>query len=477
MRNSSALNKDYLIAQRTAQLHLDVPPVLRYFIWLSGVLKIFIGQLDLGTSRTGYPVTELVGNAMGVTIQLLISATILAVVIGIVIGITTALRQYSAYDYSVTFMSFLFFSLPSFFVAVILKQYVGIAFNDFLQDPVFAVTTIVIVSVVMGVVWLGILGGSARRRVATFAIAAGATGILMTVLSLTGWFSHPGLGIVGVGLLSIGTGVLVTALTAGLQNRKSLYTALTVAGVAIALYYPFMLISEHLTLWSVLGLGILAIVVGVVIGYIFGGNDPGVSARTGGITAFFASGFIVIDRFMISWPVYANSDIVNGRPIGTVGSGTPNLSDVTSSFWIFGLDSFTHLLLPTTSLILISLAAYSRYSRASLLEVFNQDYIRTARAKGLSERVIVIRHAFRNALIPITTIVAFDIGALIGGAIITETVFGWSGMGKLFNDALHLVDVNTLMGVFLVVGIFAIVANILADLAYSALDPRIRVTV
>ena len=85
--------------------------------------------------------------------------------------------------------------------------------------------------------------------------------------------------------------------------------------------------------------------------------------------------------------MYANSDIVNGRPIGTVGSGTPNLSDVTSSFWIFGLDSFTHLLLPTTALILISLAAYSRYSRASLLEVFNQDYIRTARAKGLSERV------------------------------------------------------------------------------------------
>jgi len=88
-----------------------------------------------------------------------------------------------------------------------------------------------------------------------------------------------------------------------------------------------------------------------------------------------------------------------------------------------------------------------------------------------------MRHAFRNALIPLTTIVAFDVGGLIGGAIITETVFAWKGMGNLFNTALQQVDVNPMMGFFLVTGAVAIVFNILADLAYSALDPRIRVTV
>jgi peptide/nickel transport system permease protein len=106
----------------------------------------------------------------------------------------------------------------------------------------------------------------------------------------------------------------------------------------------------------------------------------------------------------------------------------------------------------------------------------NQDYIRTARAKGLTERTVVMRHAFRNALIPITTIIAFDFGAVIGGAIVTERVFGWSGMGAMFNTALPLVDVNPIMGVFLVTGISAIVFNLVADLVYSALDPRIRVT-
>jgi peptide/nickel transport system permease protein len=107
----------------------------------------------------------------------------------------------------------------------------------------------------------------------------------------------------------------------------------------------------------------------------------------------------------------------------------------------------------------------------------NQDYVRTARAKGLTERTVVMRHAFRNAMIPIITVVAFDVGGLIGGAVITETIFAWRGMGSLFTTALRdPLDLNVLMAVFLVVGTFAIVFNILADLAYTALDPRIRVS-
>ena len=123
---------------------------------------------------------------------------------------------------------------------------------------------------------------------------------------------------------------------------------------------------------------------------------------------------------------------MNGRPIATIGSKTPNFE---GTFWEVLLDTATHLILPTLAIMLISFAGYSRYSRASMLEVLNADYVRTARAKGLTERTVVLRHAFRNAMIPIATLAALDFGAVIAGAIITETVFGWKGMGVLFTSA------------------------------------------
>jgi peptide/nickel transport system permease protein len=154
-----------------------------------------------------------------------------------------------------------------------------------------------------------------------------------------------------------------------------------------------------------------------------------------------------------------------------VGSSTPGLG---GNFWVQGIDLYTHLLLPTIAIILISFAGLTRYTRSSMLEVMNQDYIRTARSKGLSERVVIVKHGFRNALIPITTIVAFDFAGLIGGAIITEKVFGWKGMGELFQTGLETTDPSPVMAFFLVTGTAAIVMNMVADLAYAALDPRIR---
>ena len=143
--------------------------------------------------------------------------------------------------------------------------------------------------------------------------------------------------------------------------------------------------------------------------------------------------------------------------------------------WVTGLDTFTHLLLPTVALLLISFASYTRYSRAGMLEVLNQDFIRTARAKGLPERTVVVRHAFRNMLIPITTLVAFDVGALLGGAIITEKVFAIPGMGSLFYAGLFRGDLNPVMAYFVIIAAMAILFNFLADLSYAALDPRVRV--
>jgi peptide/nickel transport system permease protein len=119
-------------------------------------------------------------------------------------------------------------------------------------------------------------------------------------------------------------------------------------------------------------------------------------------------------------------------------------------------------------------AGWSRYQRASMLDVMSADYIRTARAKGVPRRVVLFKHALRNALIPLTTIMAIDIGSLFGGLIITETIFGWPGMGKLFFDAINNGDTNVLLPWLMVTAGFIVVFNLLADLLYGVLDPRIR---
>lgn len=135
---------------------------------------------------------------------------------------------------------------------------------------------------------------------------------------------------------------------------------------------------------------------------------------------------------------------------------------------------FAGLILPCVNLALVYIALVTRMTRATVLEVLSEDYIRTARAKGMPERVVIVRHAFRNSLIPIATIVAADFGAMLGGAIITEQVFAFSGMGALFQRGLALPDPNPVMGYFIVIAVLAIAFNFIADMTYSALDPRVR---
>jgi peptide/nickel transport system permease protein len=197
--------------------------------------------------------------------------------------------------------------------------------------------------------------------------------------------------------------------------------------------------------------------------------------RAAAITGALSTVPLVLDQMFMRWGDYVQLIPLRSGVISTIGANTPTLSNHPDT-WLRMLDSSTHIILPTAALMIISIAGYTRYTRASLLEVLNQDYVRTARAKGLPETTVIMRHAFRNALIPIATIIAFDFGGVIGGAIITERVFAWQGMGALFNQGLGAVDLNLVMGVFLVTGLAAVFFNILADLAYSALDPRIRVT-
>jgi peptide/nickel transport system permease protein len=138
------------------------------------------------------------------------------------------------------------------------------------------------------------------------------------------------------------------------------------------------------------------------------------------------------------------------------------------------LDRVWHLLLPMIVLSLLQVATWSRYLRSSLLETLRQDYVRTARAKGQTERAVLFRHAFRNALIPLVTVVALAVPTLFGGAIFTETIFAWPGMGQLLIGAVNALDWPVAMGVVIITAGLTIFANFLADIAYVVVDPRIR---
>ncbi len=409
----------------------------------------------------------------GQTITLVTAATILAIVIGIGLGIITALRQYSALDYTVTFAAFLFFSLPIFWMAVLLKEFGAIGFNDFLRDPHFSPAALATTGVVMGLVVAMFLRGSRVKRMLGFAVGAVGIVALLMLMEATGWFTNPGLGPIVILVTGVGIAAAITQLTAGVRNRRALYSALIMAPLGVVAYYVLNPLFSSFGTGHMIVLAVVTILVGCLVGWLMGGYDRGQSMRAAALSGFLIAGLVLLDRFMIEWPYYVDNSRINGRPIATFGSATPNLE---GDWWTHSIDTFTHLLLPTIALMLVSMATYSRYSRASMLEIMEQDYIRTARAKGLPERTVVMRHAFRNALIPLATVVAFDVGVLIGGAVITERVFAFTGMGNLFVASLSPVpDPNPIMGVFLVVGIVAMVFNLLADLAYSVLDPRVRV--
>ncbi|GGK98263.1 hypothetical protein GCM10009769_15610 [Curtobacterium luteum] len=416
------------------------------------------------------PVAQLLPQAVGSTIQLVTFSFVLAIIFGIGLGVVTALRVYSGFDYSITLVSFFLYSLPSFLMAVLLKSFIALDYNNFLVDPRIPPVNLVVIAVVVGLVIQLIVGGILKRRLIVFAVSAVVTAGMLLLMQATGWFTDPSLGPVFVILFTAGIGLAMVTLLAGTKNRRAWLTAGINVLAAIIAYFAIQGLLNVSSVGTIVILAIVTVLVGLASGYFVGGHDRGLMMRIGALTAFLSAGVILLDRFMRSWIDYTQNYV--SRPIATVGSQTPGL---TGDIWITGIDTYTHLLLPTISLLLISFASYTRYSRSGMLEVLDQDYVRTARAKGLPERTVIVRHALRNMLIPIATLVATDIGALLGGAIITERVFAISGMGSLFNSGLSITDVNPVMGYFLVIAITAIAFNFLADLAYSALDPRVRV--
>lgn len=468
LRESNAPNRENLIRQRTINMRLDLPWYQRYFTWLAGASKCLVAACDLGKNAAGQDVTSLVVSAAGSTLQLVIMATVLAIVIGVTLGILTAVRQYSGFDYATTLMAFVFFALPVFWAAVLLKHYAAIQFNNWLVDPQWSALTIAVAAVLIAFVVQAALGGSVRRRLITFGALTVVVAGVMFYFDAVSWFRVPAIGLPIYILAVIGIGVLVLYLGAGFSNKKVRNAVAVTAAVAIAGYAAMRgtLLTNPSTL-LLLACLLAGVAVAVAAGLLLGGFSRK-KAITGSVVLVLGSSFIaLVDLLLSNWNAYIR---MQPRPIPTIGSQTPNFS---SDYWGHAIDSLTALLLPTIVLTLVSLASYTRYTRASMLDVLNQDYIRTARSKGISERNVILRHALRNSMIPLATIVAFDFAGLIGGAVITETVFGWQGMGNLFRTGLVAVDPNPVMGFYVVTGTAAVVMNMLADIAYAFLDPRI----
>jgi peptide/nickel transport system permease protein len=280
-----------VVAAREHELGLDKPFLQRYWDWLTNFVKG-----DFGKNLRGQEVRPQLTRALGLTLRLVLISTIIAVFLGLAVGVISAVRQYSAFDYSATFISFLFFAMPVFWFAVLLKEFGAIKLNS--------------------------------------------------------------------------------------------------------------IISE--------------------------------------------------------W----------GLKIFTIGSeSTPVPHSFLNRLW----DYAGHAILPVITLAVISYAGYSRFTRASMLETMSSDYVRTAKAKGLSNRRVIMKHGFRTALIPVITLIAIDFGAVLGGAFITENIFAWNGMGTLFRNALlPAPDPNPALAYLMITALMVVIFNMLADIAYAYLDPRIR---
>lgn len=214
-----------------------------------------------------------------------------------------------------------------------------------------------------------------------------------------------------------------------------------------------------------------AILISVVLGVIFGvlsaskvngwvDNIVSVVALVSFATPVFWSGLMAIVVFSV-W-------------LGWLPSGGIETIGASHSGWARVADIGKHMVMPVGALSLFFLATYTRLMRASMLEVLGQDFITTARAKGLSERVVVFKHALRNALLPLVTMIGLQMGTLVGGSVLVETVFGWPGLGRLAFESVFQRDLNVLLGILFISSLVVLVTNILVDIVYVVVDPRIE---
>jgi peptide/nickel transport system permease protein len=252
---------------------------------------------------------------------------------------------------------------------------------------------------------------------------------------------------------SLARGQLVTSVI-GSRVTNTIILMLTVTVISLAIAIPIGIISA-VKQYSVLDYTVTTF-------SFFGTAMP-----------VFWFGLLMIILFSLKFqqwglPYFPTGDVFTTRV--TPGSIQDILGIVPMTF----ADRVVHLFLPVAVLTLLYLAGWSRFMRSSMLEVLRQDYVRTARAKGLQERSVIAKHAARNALIPLITIVVFQIPGIFSGAILTETIFNYPGMGRLFVDALSRDDWPIVMAILFITAILVVVATLVGDILYTIVDPRIR---
>jgi peptide/nickel transport system permease protein len=229
------------------------------------------------------------------------------------------------------------------------------------------------------------------------------------------------------------------------------------------------------TLQMVLPAVILSIIVGVLIGVISAVKQYSIldNALTGLAYLFYSAPVFVVAILLKDFLALDLNKAVGHTVLYTIGQSTPG----TTGAWQVFTNALGHTVLPVLTLTLVTYAGWSRYQRAAMLDVLNADYVRFARAKGLSPRRVLYVHALRNALIPVVTVIALDFATILGGAILTEAAFGWDGMGSFLYQGLTgpvSPDTAVVQAWLMVVATAVIVFNILADVLYAVLDPRIR---
>jgi peptide/nickel transport system permease protein len=239
---------------------------------------------------------------------------------------------------------------------------------------------------------------------------------------------------------------------------------------------PQVLPRFLVTLQLVVPAVVISVALGIGLGVVSAVKQYSIldHVSTGLAYLFFSTPVFIIAIVLKDFLAVDVNNAVGHTILYTVGQNNPG----TTGSWSVLVDAVAHTVLPVVGLVLITYASWSRYQRAALLDVLNADYIRLARAKGLSPRRVLYVHALRNALIPVTTVIAIDFAAILSGTLVTEIVFGWEGMGRFFfQDGLSgavTPDVNVTQAWFLIAASAVIIFSLLADLVYGLLDPRIR---
>jgi glutathione transport system permease protein len=227
------------------------------------------------------------------------------------------------------------------------------------------------------------------------------------------------------------------------------------------------------TLRMVIIATVITIVVAVTLGVLGAVRQNKVTDHTITVTNFMllATPVFVLGLALKEFVAIPINQHVGSTIFYTDGEQSPTLS---GSFLSRLPDYAEHTALPVLTLILASYASWAIYQRSSMIETLDADHVRLARAKGLSRRRVLVRHVLRNALIPVTTVIALDFAAVLGGAILVEIVFGWQGLGQWYVNGVTTLDVNVMLAYLLITATFVILFNLIADILYGILDPRIR---